>query len=263
LSGQASMSIGKNLILMPGTELKFTGSGNILVGDYIYTKDGTFSVQGNAYLLLHGKAYDKNSSPLSPLVPEDDRRYCPYIRTISGEMLQGQNKIPNWVKYDGNPFPFTGTLRYNQYYKISGTQRIVDITGMLEDKVSPVFPVFIVIKDKAVVTISMPVDPPVNGGTQAPRVYFILEGSASLTLPAESCIAAYGGSGSTINVDSTGTDTLNLYGQIHIGNLNNLNDKNYIALKYKAVNVGGSIGDEINIPGGAQWRIEQFTDDKY
>lgn len=255
ITGNSSNSLGKSLILMDGATSKFVGSSNAIIADYIYTPTGYYSISGSSTLSLHGLSYTKNNSPLSSLNPVGSLTYSPYVLPLDNATRTSINTIPSWTTTRTGTVltsPWTGPLNGGQYYQFTGTVTVPNLTSLYAPTVSSETPVYIILKTGSNVTITNAIDPSSSTSILEPRTYFILEGSASLTIARQSTVVVYSGTGptdtATLNVSGTGTT---LYGQFRVANL---------------VNLGGTpITLDFVVPTGftSSWMVDEYTNDQY
>ncbi len=211
--GGGDINIGLNLILLPGVYQSLGGSSNIKVDGTIYSPNTSFTISGSANLNLRGQIYDKKSSPVTSLVGTTDSSYSAFVLTTTQTLINTYTAVPPWVVYTGNTYTAGIQLIGGQRYSATGSFTTASLN--LATSVTATKPVYIVVKNNS----SFSVTSPLGTAAQAPKIFFILEGNAQLTVVTGSSVAVYGNDATTMNVTNPNYNNSIIYGHVRVGQL--------------------------------------------
>jgi len=200
-----TLSIGKDLIIYNTISInnksKITMSGGINNNNDIYTNNGKIEMKKGQLINYKGVVNRTSNVKVSNVVNlAPDQKF---------------NQPTTWNPTNTTDIVYTGapktmTVSGGKRYRVSSTFTCNSID--LADTTTS-SPAYIVVETGKTFTISNKI----GTGTEAPKVFFTLEGNAKLIVATGSSIAVYGGDKGT-NINITGTNpTLN--GHVRVGSI--------------------------------------------
>lgn len=210
------------------------GSGKINIQGNLYTKSGSFRIQPSGEITIKDiKEIAKNSR----LIENQ------YIFETSQDIINQHNQTPSWVSVTGDPYT-SGNLSGGNAYIMSDT-RTLNLANLLNADVTPENPAYIILPNNARLTLSaiLPGDDLRN-----PKVIFILQGNAQLTLQHQSSAIVHGTIDTVLNINRSSGGVSDFYGQVKVGKIVN-NSNNQINLYYRAIISGSGSGTVEWTPG--------------
>lgn len=241
------IDVGGNLILLAtNTDLTRVRShiGRVNIQGNLYTGSGNFKIQNKSEIKIKDKTYNKDNSEITSSVSIGNSRYCEYISQTYPDLINTYNKIPSWVSLPGQTY-VGGKLSAGQVYIMSGDSFINSTTELIDTDVTPENPTYIILPNRARLIMSaiLPGDDSGN-----PKVIFILQGNAQLTLQHQSSAIVHGTINTRLTINRPGGGVSNFYGQIRVGRIIS-NSNNQINLHYRAISSGSGTGTVEWTPG--------------
>ena len=208
--------------------------GTVNVQGNLYTDSKNFRVQQNGILIIDNDRY-QSSNAIDITSP-------PIIQ-ITTELINQHNKTPSWVSVTGDSYT-SGNLSGGNAYIMSGT-RTLNLANLLNADVTPENPAYIILPNNARLTLSalLPGDDLRN-----PKVIFILQGNAQLTLQHQSSAIVHGTINTRLTINRPGGGVSDFYGQVKVGRIVS-SSNNQINLHYRAISSGSGSGTVEWTPG--------------
>ncbi|MHB1315058.1 MAG: hypothetical protein ACYCX2_06155 [Christensenellales bacterium] len=229
-ASNSTYNFNRNLIILDPQ--KITGNLKIVVKNNLYTPSGTFTLKGSASLVLHETTFKGNGLVVSS-------SNSPYI--FPNSALNLNLAVPTWADISDvtrTPFTSATTLERGKYYEVGSTPSTMYPSQILEtgnEKVDADHPVFIIVKSGVTLQVNSRLDGP---SPKTPRVFFILEGTAKLYVPASSSICAYGGVNTMVYVTGVSSTYNKLFGQVQAGKISNNGSTRVVNLTYVPMTFG-------------------------